>query len=236
MGIVEGIINIYALRAHSRVVPPVFSSRACCLSLSFSVASSKPLRVPTADGFCSVVSVIAVEHSSKRVLPTWQSSKSSYAVVTTTHPGFLDSTHLPSRAPLSPPFSSLSPALYLVFSTTRVSPPFLFSGGSRRPRSKRGDSERNGSHGIHKEYETTFLGAAELRATPFFLCLPPPRPFSLLFFFIKGKSLYACAKFTVTRWDVSGCFEERKEDSLICDSRNIYIYLFDNFDGYSQKN
>lgn len=35
---------------------------------------------------------------------------------------------------------------------------------------------------------------------------------------------------------MSGCFEERKEDSLICDSRNIYIYLFDNFDGYSQKN
>lgn len=81
------------LAAHSRVVPPVFSSRAAPLSLSFfCVASSKPLRVPTADGFCSVVSVIAVELSSKRVLPTWQSSKSSYAVVTTTHPGFLDST------------------------------------------------------------------------------------------------------------------------------------------------
>lgn len=187
MGIVEGIINIYALRAHSRVVPPVFSSRACCLSLSFSVASSKPLRVPTADGFCSVVSVIAVEHSSKRVLPTWQSSKSSYAVVTTTHPGFLDSTHLPSRAPLSPPFSSLSPALYLVFSTTRLSPPFLFSGGSGRPRSKRGDSERNGSHGIHKEYETTFLGAAELRAF-FFVFLP--RGLSPFFFFLLKGNLY----------------------------------------------
>ena len=43
------------LTAHSRVVPPVFSSRALPLplplSLPFSVASSKPLRVPTADGF-----------------------------------------------------------------------------------------------------------------------------------------------------------------------------------------
>lgn len=106
------------LAAHSRVVPPVFSSRALLpLSLSFCVASSKPLRVPTADGFCSVVSVIAVELSSKRVLPTWQSSKSSYAVVTTTHPGFLDSTDArlpPPRLIEERPFSDPpSPFVFL---------------------------------------------------------------------------------------------------------------------------
>ena len=137
-----------------------------------------------------MVSVIAVEHSSKRVLPTWQSSKSSYAVVTTTHPGFLDSTHLPLILPLLLIFlsSSIISRPPTFFHSSMTVPPLL-SGqihkGGHSPRLKRGDSERNGP----TEYtRNTKQRSSERRS--FSLCLPPLEAYSVFlpsfFFFLKG--------------------------------------------------
>lgn len=74
--IVGGIINIYALSEQAEprsfhLFPP--REDRASLRPPPNPYEYQPRR------YCSVVSVIAVELSSRRVLPTWQSSKSSYA-------------------------------------------------------------------------------------------------------------------------------------------------------------